>query len=214
MVEEWAMRIPLILLTLTLTMPVTWNGDAMALEESKYTVLQRWGALELREYAPQIVAETVIAGDFSSVGNEAFRRLYGYISGKNRRAQSIPMTAPVNQEANFEKIPMTAPVNQERVGSEWRVAFVMPAGSSMSDLPAPLDPSVILREIPGRTMAALTYSGTWSRRRYDKYLGIMKGRMKELGLKAAGEPIFARYNSPFTLWFLRRNEILIPIDRG
>jgi hypothetical protein len=171
LIEEWAMQITAILLILTVVIPATWNGDAMAVEEAKYTVLQRWDALELREYAPQIVAETMIAGDFSSVGNVAFRRLYGYISGKNRRTQSIPMTAPVNQEANFEKIPMTAPVNQERVGSEWRVAFVMPAGSRMSDLPAPLDPSVILREIPGRTMAALTYSGAWNQRRYDKYLG-------------------------------------------
>jgi hypothetical protein len=186
----------------------------MAVEEAKYKVLEKRDGFELREYAPQVVAETIVQGDFSSVGNEAFQRLYGYISGKNRKAQSIPMTAPVNQEAGSEKIPMTAPVNQEQVGNEWRVAFVMPADSRLSDLPAPLDPSVILREIPARTMAALTYSGTWSKKRYDKHLEILKGRMKELGLKASGEPVFARYNSPFTPWFLRRNEILIPVERS
>ncbi|HBD07766.1 MAG TPA: heme-binding protein, partial [Syntrophobacteraceae bacterium] len=111
-----------------------------------------------------------------------------------------------------EKIPMTAPVNQERVGNEWRVAFVMPADSKLSELPEPLDPSVVLREVPGRTMAALTYSGTWSKKRYDRHLEILKERMKELGLKASGEQIFARYNPPFTPWFLRRNEILIPVE--
>lgn len=208
------MRITSIFLTLSLIVSAYSHGDAMAVEEAKYKVLEKRDGFELREYAPQVVAETIVQGDFSSVGNEAFQRLYGYISGKNRKAQSIPMTAPVNQEAGSEKIPMTAPVNQEQVGNEWRVAFVMPADSRLSDLPAPLDPSVILREIPARTMAALTYSGTWSKKRYDKHLEILKGRMKELGLKASGEPVFARYNSPFTPWFLRRNEILIPVERS
>lgn len=206
------MRITFIFLTLSLIISACWHGEAMALEEAKYKVLQKRDAFELREYAPQVVAETIVQGDFSSVGNEAFHRLYGYISGKNRKARSIPMTAPVNQEAGSEKIPMTAPVNQERVGNEWRVAFVMPADSKLSELPEPLDPSVVLREVPGRTMAALTYSGTWSKKRYDRHLEILKERMKELGLKASGEPIFARYNPPFTPWFLRRNEILIPVE--
>jgi hypothetical protein len=206
------MWITFIILTLGLIMSAYLHGEAMALEEAKYTVLQKRDAFELREYAPQVVAETIVQGDFSSVGNEAFQRLYGYISGKNRKAQSIPMIAPVNQEVGSEKITMTAPVNQERVGSEWRVAFVMPADSRLSDLPVPLDPSVVLREIPGRTMAALTYSGTWSKKRYDKHLTILKERMKELGLKASGEPVFARYNPPFTPWFLRRNEILIQVE--
>jgi hypothetical protein len=208
------MWITVIILILNVTIPATWHGEAMGLEEAKYTVLQKRDAFELREYAPQVVSETIVQGDFSSVGNEAFQRLYGYISGKNRKAQSIPMTAPVNQEAGSEKITMTAPVNQERVGNKWRVAFVMPAEVRLSDLPAPLDASVVLREIPGRTMAALTYSGTWSQKRYDKHLEILRGCMRELGLRVSGEPVFARYNPPFTLWFLRRNEILIPVERS
>ncbi len=208
------MRVAFAFLILFLMISAYWHGEAIAVEEAKYTVLQKRDAFELREYAPQVVAETLVHGDFSSVGNEAFQRLYGYISGKNRKAQSIPMTAPVKQEAGSEKIPMTAPVNQERVGNDWRVAFVMPADSRLSDLPTPLDPSVILREIPGRTMAALTYSGTWSKKRYDKHLAILKERLKELGLKASGEPVFARYNPPFTPWFLRRNEILVPVERN
>lgn len=206
-------RITFIFLSVCVILSACWHGEAMAVEEAKFTVLQKRDAFELREYAPQVVAETIVQGDFSSVGNEAFQRLYGYISGKNRKSQSIPMTAPVNQEAMSEKIPMTAPVNQERFGNEWRIAFVMPAESRLIDLPTPLDSSVILREIPGRIMASLTYSGTWSKKRYDRHLEILKGHMKERGLKASGEPIFARYNPPFTPWFLRRNEVLIPVER-
>ena len=93
-------------------------GTGMAIEEAKYKVLEREGDFELRQYEPQIVAETLVEGDFQDVGNEGFRRLYDYISGKNRKQQTIPMTAPVSQEAASEKIPMTAPVNQEKVGGE------------------------------------------------------------------------------------------------
>ena len=86
----------------------------MAIEEVNYTVLEREGDFELRQYEPQIVAETLVEGDFQDVGNEGFRRLYDYISGKNRKQQTIPMTASVSQEASSEKIPMTAPVNQNK----------------------------------------------------------------------------------------------------
>lgn len=188
------------------------RGEAMALEEAKYRVLEKRGYMELRAYEPLIVAETVVEGDFSSVGNEAFQRLYGYISGKNRMARSIPMTAPVSQEAESRRIPMTTPVTQESAGERWRIAFVMPAELTLETLPEPTDPTVALRKIPGRTLAALTYSGTWSRRRYEAKLDLLLRRVREAGLRSVGEPVFARYNPPFTPWFLRRNEILIPVE--
>jgi hypothetical protein len=93
----------------------------MAIEEAKYTVLAREGDFELRQYQTHIVAETLVQGDFQEVGNEGFRRLFDYISGKNRKKQTIPMTAPVSQEATSEKIPIIAPVNQEKVGEKWRI---------------------------------------------------------------------------------------------
>ena len=116
----------------------------MAAEEAEYSVTERDGDFELRQYQPQILAETLVEGDFQEVGNIGFRRLFDYISGKNRKKQSIPMTAPVSQEASSEKIPMTAPVNQERVGEKWRITFLMPSRSSMENLP---EPEVIATEI-------------------------------------------------------------------
>ena len=106
----------------------------MATEEAEYSVLERDGDFELRQYQPQIVAETLVEGDFNEVGNEGFRRLFDYISGKNRKKQSIPMTAPVSQEAGSEKIPMTAPVNQEKVGEKWRITFLLPSRYSMETI--------------------------------------------------------------------------------
>jgi hypothetical protein len=185
----------------------------MATEEAEYSVLERDGDFELRQYQPQIVAETLVEGDFHEVGNEGFRRLFDYISGKNRKKQSIPMTAPVSQEAASEKIPMTAPVNQERVGEKWRITFLLPSSYSMETLPEPLDPRVKLTKVPGRLMAALSYSGTWSRGRYEEKENRLKELIRQRGLKILGGPVFARYNPPFMPWFLRRNEVMIPVAR-
>lgn len=185
---------------------------AMAIEEARYKVLEKSRNFELRQYEPHVVAETMVEGDFSEVGNEGFRRLFGYISGKNHSKRSISMTAPVSQEGESEKIPMTAPVNQEVEGNKWRITFLMPSGYALETLPAPIDPRVSLRQVPGRLMAAIKYSGTWSRERYEAKKALLVKAIGKRGLKQLGEPIFARYNSPFTPWILRRNEVLIQVE--
>ena len=147
---------------------VLFVRDAQAIEETKFKVIESEGNFELRQYSPHIVAETFVEADFSKAGNEAFNRLAGYINGQNRRKQTIPMTAPVSQEADFEKIPMTAPVNQEGAGEKWRFTFLMPAKYTLETLPEPLDSRVALRKVPERLVAALKYSGTWSKSRYEE----------------------------------------------
>jgi len=190
-----------------------FGRDFQAIEETKYKVIEREGSFELRQYSPHIVAETLVEGDFGKAGNEAFRRLAGYINGHNRRKQTIPMTAPVSQEADFVKIPMTAPVNQEGAGGKRRFTFLMPVEYSLETLPEPLDSRVELREVPERLMAALKYSGSWSKSRYEEKKKQLMQEIEKRGLKQMGEPVFARYNPPFMPWFLRRNEVLIPVDR-
>ena len=188
-------------------------GQAMAIEEPGYTVIEQVDNFELRMYEPKIVAETLVEGDFSEVGNEGFRRLAGYIFGDNRKQQDIDMTAPVSQQSDSEKIAMTAPVSQETLDGKWRITFTMPAEYTMETLPMPLDDRVILKQEPAQLMAAIRYSGTWSRERYQEKEASLRAFMDAQGLRAVGEPVFARYNAPFTLWFLRRNEVLIPVER-
>jgi effector-binding domain-containing protein len=183
----------------------------MATEELPYRVLEQAGDFELRQYQPYVVAETLVEGDFQKVGNEGFRRLFDYIQGKNRKQQPIPMTAPVTQEAASEKIPMTAPVGQEQVGEKWRITFVMPSSYSLKTLPEPLDPRIKLVEVPAALMAAVRYSGFWTRSRYEAQEKRLREFIQQKGLKITGDPIFARYNPPFMPWFLRRNEVLIPV---
>jgi hypothetical protein len=186
--------------------------SAMAIEKAKYTVVGKEDDFEIRQYDPQIVAETYVEGDLEAVGDEGFRRLYGYISGDNQKKQSISMTAPVGQEAESEKIAMTAPVGQEQKGNRWRVTFLMPAEYTLETLPAPTDSRVKLVQDPGRLMAAIRYSGTWSEAGYEENKALLEAFIKKRGFIQAGAPVWARYDPPFMPWFLRRNEILIPIE--
>ena len=188
------------------------GGCGVTIEEAKYNVVSKDGNYEVREYAPHVIAETVVEGTLEDAGNKAFNRLFGYISGKNRSRGKIAMTAPVSQEAAPEKIAMTAPVGQRRVEVGWAVSFMMPASYTMETLPVPDDPEVKLRLVPTRRMAAVRYSGVWSEERYQRYLGALESWIQQKGFTMLGEPVWARYNPPFTPWFLRRNEILIPVD--
>ena len=185
--------------------------SAMAIEKAKYTVVEKEDDFEIRQYEPQIVAETFVEGDLEEVGDEGFRRLYGYISGDNQKKQSISMTAPVGKEANSEKIAMTAPVGQEQKDNRWRITFLMPAEYTLETLPVPTDSRVKLVQDPGRLMAAIRYSGTWSEAGYEENKALLEEFIEKRGLIKAGEPVWARYDPPFMPWFLRRNEVMIPI---
>ena len=186
--------------------------DAMAIEEATYKVVKKDNKFEIRDYAPHILAETFVEGDFEEAGNKAFNVLFRYISGDNRSREKLEMTAPVSQEPKGEKIRMTAPVGQQRVQERWAVSFMMPASSTLENLPEPEDPKVTLRQVPARRMAAVRYSGFWNEKGYLRYKLELESWIHEKGLTIVGDPIWARYNAPFTPWFMRRNEILIPVD--
>jgi effector-binding domain-containing protein len=188
------------------------GGCAITTDEVKYKVVVKAKDFELRDYPAHVVAETVVDGTLEDAGNKAFRRLFGYISGKNRSQAKIAMTAPVSQEPASEKIAMTAPVGQQRAEGGWAVSFTMPISFTLKTLPVPEDPDVKLRQVQARRMASVQYSGTWSESRYLKYRQELESWIEKNGFRILGEPIWARYNPPFTPWFLRRNEILIPVD--
>jgi effector-binding domain-containing protein len=156
----------------------------------------------------------VVEGDLEGAGNKAFNRLFRYISGENRSRTKVEMTAPVSQQSMGEKIKMPAPVGQRRVQEKWAVSFMMPASYTIETLPEPENRNITLRQVPARRMAAVRYSGFWSEVRYLRYKSELESWIKEKGFTIVGDPIWARYNPPFTPWFLRRNEILIPVYTG
>jgi hypothetical protein len=183
----------------------------MAVEKLAYHTIEQDGRFELRQIEPHVVAETFVSGEFDRVGNEGFRRLVDYIGGANRTRASIEMTAPVVQQPASEQIAMTAPVGQEKVGDRYRITFLMPSNYTLKSLPEPTDSRIRLHAEPARIVAAIRYSGTWSRSRYDERERALREWIQERALEPVGEPVWARYDPPFMPWFLRRNEILIEV---
>lgn len=197
------------------------GGDSMAIEEPAYDIVQQGPVFELRRYRPHLVAETQVSGGFDEVGGKAFRILADYIFGNNRTSEKIAMTAPVSQRpatdsegAQGMRIEMTAPVAQRALDPElgtYVISFVMPSRFRLETLPRPNDSRVKLREEPARLMAALRYSGGWAEGRYREQETRLLAAVRTAGLTPIGEPIYARYNPPFSLPFLRRNEVLVEV---
>ena len=180
--------------------------------EPPYKVLVEDGDIEVRQYGEMIVAETVINGAYGQTGAPGFSRLAGYIFGKNRSKEKLSMTAPVLQEPVSEKISMTAPVLQEKKGDAWVMAFVMPEGSRLETLPVPLDPAVTLRAVQGKKVAVIRYSGLHSESNLRNYAEKLTEWLKKKGYSVRSQPRAASYDPPWTLPFLRRNEVHIDID--
>jgi len=182
-----------------------------AIEEPDYELIRQFDNVELRQYAPYVVAEVVLDTTAEDAGNQAFPILAGYIFGKNKGEKKFAMTAPVTQTATPVRMDMTAPVTQSAVAGGTRVQFVLPKGVTLATAPEPIDPRVQLRQEPGGTWAVIRYSGTWSQSNYLEHLAKLKATLEAAGLATQGEPVLARYNPPFTPWFMRRNEIWLAL---
>jgi hypothetical protein len=185
---------------------------AFAVEEPSYEVVRALDErVELRRYAPYVVAEVTLDTRSIDAGNQAFPILAGYIFGKNKGERKMAMTAPVTQSAEPVKMAMTAPVTQSPAAGGTRVQFVLPSDVTLATAPEPLDARVKLREEPATVRAVIRYSGTWSQSNYDEHLAALRASLAAAGLATEGDPVWARYNGPMTPWFMRRNEIWLTV---
>ena len=190
-----------LLLALTLAaMPLLSH----AIEEPDFKVIRTFDNVELRQYAPYVVAEVVLDVSAEEAGNQAFPILAGYIFGKNKGERKLAMTAPVRMD-------MTTPVTQAAVAGGTQVQFVLPKGVTLATAPEPIDPRVQLRMMPAATWAVIRYSGTWSQSNYREHLDELRASLAAAGVATQGEPVLARYNAPLTPWFMRRNEIWLAL---
>lgn len=199
------------------------SSGVQAIEEPGYRVEVSSDAFEVRRYPAYVIAEVMVPGPADQAGNQGFRILADYIFGNNVARTKFKMTAPVIQSAASNgispeasattsvKLAMTAPVIQSPAASGFSVQFVMPAQFALADLPAPVDTRVELREQLEHRLAVVRYSGSWSQRNFDDHLALLRQWVKEKSLVTIGEPISARYNAPFVLPFLRRNEIWLKL---
>ena len=187
-------------------------------ETPKYDVLAKSEQMEIRQYAPYITATTTVDGSFNDTQNKAFRILAGYIFGDNEKSAKISMTAPVvmnPQKSASEKIAMTAPVVQTPTDKGWEMSFMMPSQySKIEDLPKPKDERVSFKQVESKTVAVIQFTGFWSEEKNQKMADQLKAWLaqnKDYELSSA--PKFAGYDPPWTLPFLRRNEVMIELKK-
>jgi hypothetical protein len=196
------------------------SGGVMAIEEPKYTVIEKSvdvADIELRAYDAKIIAEVIVSGSMDDAGSAGFKLIAGYIFGGNTANtggnQEISMTVPVTMEPEPVNISMTAPVTMQQSGlselPEWRMHFVMPSEYTLESLPTPNNPAVTLREVPASNYAVIRFSGFTGETKVTKKTAALLTWLKSKDIVPTGKPELARYNPPWTLPFFRRNEVMV-----
>ncbi|MXZ22014.1 MAG: heme-binding protein [Caldilineaceae bacterium SB0665_bin_25] len=193
-----------------------------AAEEPAYRIVLADGAIQVREYGPYAVAETVVREPFDTASRAGFGRLFDYISGANQKAAMIDMTAPVAVAS--EEIAMTAPVLAspqpangapgrlgDGAGAGWTITFVLPEGMTVETAPRPADARVTLRDVPARRVAAIRFSGRFRNAAAESQRRELAAWLEGRDLAHEGDWRMAGYNPPWTLPPLRRNEVLVTL---
>jgi hypothetical protein len=168
-------------------------------EQQKYRVVKRLANLEIREYEACVLMQVSVYGDFMRAGNIGFGPLVRFISGNNDAGQKIAMTAPVIQESTS--------------ASQHLVSFVLPAGMNPHDVPRPADSNVEMIAVPAHFAAAKRFSGGWNEHRFAVEGEELLNAVKTAGLTTVGDIYWARFDPPWKPGFLKRNEVLIKIER-
>lgn len=174
-------------------------------ERVDHQTLATYGDVAVRQYPAVVLAETT-----ASSTDEAFRRLFDYITGANEGQAKISMTAPVRTDG--EKIAMTAPVQTERAGGGVRMGFYLPDDYSPETTPAPTDPGVSLTVEAPRTLAVLPFSWYATEGRTERRERRLLETLADEGVEWRGEPFLLRYNDPYTPPFMMRNEVAVEVD--
>lgn len=188
---------------------LTTDHDVLAIETPDYQVALRQGGVEFRYYKPFIIAETLVSGevDYRAAARQGFRRLFNYISGDNLTKERILMTAPVRQ------LPASAGQASKKVTTDvgWKISFVLPGKYTRVSAPVASDSRIRIREVPAQLMAALQYNGRWTQEILNKHTQQLHINLQKMAVRHGNNTLSAVYNSPFSLPFLRRNEVMVSV---
>lgn len=185
-------------------------GIRSGYEGPKYSLVEKAGDVEIRRYESRLAAEVVDAKD----DREGFFLLFDFISGKNSAQQKISMTSPVEVDKSGVKIAMTTPVETSAPeGGKMRMRFFMPSDLTKDIAPTPLDSRVRIIEVPADTYAVLRYSGSTGREKFKVEADTLLAGLSASAWRPVSEPFFFGYDPPFTIPFLRRNEVLVKVEK-
>jgi len=207
------MKLHIYFLILFSTLSFIAPMSVMATEEPKYELIEKSGEFELRQYQPMLIAEVLVDGDMDQASGKGFRLIADYIFGNNitetGSSKKIKMTAPVTIEPRSEEISMTIPVSMKNISGRWQVSFVMPSKYTLDTIPLPNNKQIMLRKVPARKVAVLEFSGFVNEKNTANRTQELLKWMDKNNLISTGSIELARYDPPWTLPFLRRNEIIV-----
>lgn len=188
----------------------SWGPIMSNVEKPDYVVTLSKNNIEIREYKPMITASVRVSGERKEAIRKGFRLVADYIFGNNAISTKIAMTAPVEQRES-QKIAMTAPVQQQLDGQSWEISFVMPKEYSINTLPTPKNSEVTLAEIASKQFVVIKFSGRNTDSNIEQYTTRLEKFAVDNSLQTIGSPKYAFYNPPWTLPFLRRNEVMLEL---
>lgn len=191
-------------------------GIRSGTEQASYEVMDRLSeTVEVRRYPPLIVAETFVNGSKEGTDrSEAFRRLFDYISGSNRGRAKVAMTVPVETISSPQKIAMTAPVETSTaMRGRFSMRFILPAQYTMDTAPTPANDTIRVYEIPERFLAVLRYTGSTGTEKSAEKRDVLERAIERSKWRVDGDASAMFYDPPWTLPFLRRNEVAFPVSR-
>ena len=207
------MKLHIYFLILFSTLSFIAPMNVMATEEPKYELIEKSGEFELRQYQPMLIAEVLVDGDMDQASGKGFRLIADYIFGNNitetGSSKKIKMTAPVTIEPRSEEISMTIPVSMKNISGRWQVSFVMPSKYTLDTIPLPNNKQIMLRKVPARKVAVLEFSGFVNEKNTANRTQELLKWMDKNNLISTGSIELSRYDPPWTLPFLRRNEIIV-----
>lgn len=180
-------------------------------ETLNYKTISKSNEFEIREYSSYIVAQIELVNSNTDQSSDAFKILAGYIFGNKKSKNDISMTSPVIEQKS-QKISMTSPVNELNIDGRYIMQFVMPTKYNLQNLPRPNNDNISLKKVESKTVAVIGY--TWINSKSKKMLNeqkLIKWLQENKKYSVAGEVYYASYNPPWTIPFLRTNEVLVPI---
>ena len=116
------------------------------------------------------------------------------------------MTAPVGLSTETQEDP-----HNLREKTSWTVSFLMPSKYELESLPKPDNAEVSHQKVSGGLFAVIKYSGSTGKEKFEKQLLLLKSWMQKKGLKQSESFWYWRYDPPWTIPALKRNEIAIRV---
>ena len=173
------------------------------IEQPNYEVILEKDIFAIRDYTSVMAVETEVFSSRREAAGNAFRRLFRYISGENEDNLEISMTSPVAQTL--------ANQNDDDPAERWMVRFFLPRNMAEENIPLPSEKGVTVSKLKAQRFASVSFRGSQSDKKIEENTAKLKAFISQNGYEVSGRPIYAFYDPPFIPWFLRDNEILLPI---